>query len=72
MNDLKNNLDSFTLLANIYDIESNILSLIKEKIQNFVLSINKLFVNNTWYNNHIIKYINFISQKNYFQLLFQE
>ena len=29
MNDLKNNLDSFTLLANIYDIESNILSLIK-------------------------------------------
>jgi len=63
MNDLKNNLDSFTLLANIYDIESNILSLIKEKIQNFVLSINKLFVNNTWYNNHIIKYINFIFSK---------
>ena len=63
MNDIKNNLDSFTLLTTIYDIESNILSLIKDKIQNFILSINKLFVNNNWYNNHIIKYINFIFSK---------
>jgi len=63
MDDIKNNLYSFTLLTNIYDIESNILSLIKEKIENFALSINKLFVNNTWYNNHIINYINFIFSK---------
>ena len=63
MSDIKYNLDSFTMLTTIYDIESKILSLIKDKIENFVLSINKLFINNTWYNNHILKYINFIFSK---------
>ena len=66
MNNIKNNLDAFSFLSNIYDVESNILTLIKTKIQNFIFSFNRLFINNTWYNNHILKYINFIlSEKIY-------
>ena len=66
MNNYKNNLDAFSLLTNIYDVESNILTIIKSKIQNFIFSFNRLFANNTWYNNHILKYVNYIlSEKIY-------
>ena len=65
MNNIKPNLDGTSLLL-IYEIESNILKFIKNKIQNFFLSIDKLFINNTWYNNHILKYIQFfLSNKIY-------
>ena len=63
MDNIKNNLNAFSLLTMIYDVESNILTFIKNKIQNFILSINKIFINNTLYNKYIIKYINFILSK---------
>lgn len=69
MNNGKTNLDYFSLITIIYDIESNILTFIKNKIQNFILSINKLFINSEWYNNHILKYINFIISKKIYPII---
>ena len=66
---IKNNIDNFSLLSIIYDVESHILTLIKNKIQNFIFSINKLFINNIWYNNHILKYINFILSKKIYPII---
>ena len=69
MNDTKQNLEIFSLLTSIYDIESNTLTYIKNKFQNFLLSINGLFINNNWYNNHILKYINYILSKKVLPLI---
>ena len=69
MNDAKQNLEIFSLLTSIYDIESNTLTYIKNKFQNFLLSINGLFINNNWYNNNILKYINYILSKKVLPLI---
>ena len=69
MNYDKSSLEPFSLLSSIYDIESNVLIYIRNKFQNFLLSINQLFSNNNWYNNHILKYINFILHKKFFPFI---
>jgi hypothetical protein len=69
MEGMKINLDYLSFLSIIYDVESNILYFIKKKIQNFILSINKLFVNNEWYNNHILKYLNYIISKKIYPII---
>lgn len=69
MNNIKTNIDGFSFLSIIYDVESNILKLIKDKIQNFIFSIDKLFINNVWYNNHILNYIKFILSKKIYPII---
>ena len=69
MDNLKSNLDAFSYLSIIYDVETNILNLIKTKLQNFFLSINKLFIDNTLYNNYILKYLNYIFSKKIFPII---
>ena len=69
MDNIKPNLELFSLLPSIYDIESNVFTYTKNKFQNFLLSINRLFINNNWYNNHILKYINYILSKKVFPLI---
>ena len=69
MDNFKNNLDAFSLLSILYDVESNILNLIKTKLQNFFLSVNKLFIDNAWYNNYILKYINYIFSKKIYPII---
>ena len=69
MDNFKTNLDAFSFLSIIYDVESNILNLIKTKLQNFLLSINKLFIDNSWYNNYILKYVNYIFSKKIFPII---
>jgi hypothetical protein len=69
MDNLKTNLELFPLITSIYDIESNILTYAKGKFQNFLLSINKLFSANNWYNNNILPYIKFILSKKLFPLI---
>ena len=51
---------SIFLIMNIIGIESNIIKTIEIKIHNFLLSINDLFQNNTYYINNILKYVEFI------------
>ena len=63
MNNIKSNLELPSILSAIYDIESNSFNYVRIKFQNFLLSINRLFINNNWYNNHILKYINFLAHK---------
>ena len=69
MNFIKPNLELFSLLSSIYDIESNVFNYIKNKFQNFLLSINRLFSNNDWYNNNILKYINLLISKKFFPFI---
>lgn len=69
MEKIRTNLDAFSLLSIIYDVESNILTLIKTKIQNFLFSINKLLIDNEWYNNHILNIINFILSKKIYPII---
>ena len=69
MNVIKPNLELFSLLSSIYDIESNVFIYIRNKFQNFLLSINKLFSSNNWYVNNILKYINFLLSKKLFPFI---
>ena len=69
MNNDKTNPEFFPLITSIYDIESNVISYIKYKFQNFLLSVNRLFINNSWYNNHFLKYITFILHKKFFPFI---
>ena len=69
MNNIKSNLELPSILPAIYDIESNSFNYVRIKFQNFLLSINKLFINNNWYNNHILKYINFLAHKKIFAFI---
>ena len=60
--DYLNNIDhkNIFLIMNTIGIESNIIKTIEIKIYNFLLSINDLLQNNTFYINNILKYIEFI------------
>ena len=69
MNNIKSNLELLTLLTSIYDIESNVFTYIRNKFQNFLLSINRLFITNNWFNNHLYKYINFLVDKKFFPFI---
>ena len=69
MNNQKTNFELFSLLTSIYDIESNVFTYIRNKLQNFILSINRLFINNNWYNINILKYINHIFSKKFFPFI---
>ena len=69
MDIIKPNLELLSLLSSMYDIESNVFSYAKNKFQNFLLSINRLFSNNNWYNTNILKYINFLISKKFFPFL---
>ena len=69
MNNIKSNLELLTLLTSVYDIESNVFTYIRNKFQNFLLSINRLFITNNWYNNHLYKYINFLVDKKFFPFI---
>ena len=69
MDNIKPNLELFSLLSSIYDIESNVFTYTKNKFQNFLLSINRLFSSNNWYNTNILKYINFLLSKKFFPFI---
>ena len=69
MNIIKPNLELFSLLSSIIDLESNVFTYTKNKFQNFLLSINRLFPNNNWYNTNILKYINFLISKKFFPFI---
>lgn len=69
MNQEKVNLLPFSFISSVYDIESNIFNYMRNKYQNFLLSINRLFINNNWYNNTILKFINIFLQKKFFPLI---
>ena len=69
MNNQKTNFELFSLLTSIYDIESNVFTYIRNKFHNFILSINRLFITNNWYNINILKYINLILSKKLFPFI---
>ena len=69
MDIVKTHLSPFSLLTSIFDIETNLLVFMRNKYQNFLLSINRLFMNNIYYNNHFFKLINLIYQKELFAFI---
>ena len=62
---MNNGIKDFSTLTIIYDIESRILTFIKNRIKNFVLSIDKLLFNNIFRNSYCSKSIRCISSRKY-------